>query len=295
VQDFDYTAPQSLSEALELLAARPGGARVLAGGTDLIAQLKYGAASAELLVDVKRIAELREIRAVRGGLRIGAAALLADVAAHPDVTGRYPMLAEAASLVGSLQTQNRATLGGNVCNAAPSADCPPALICLGAQALIAGAKGERAVPLEEFFTGPGETVLGPGEILAALSLPAPPARSAGCYQRHTTRAEMDIAVAGAGAWVRLSENGGSIEDARIVLSAVAPAPLRAVRTEALLRGADAANPDMDAVAQAAGEEARPISDVRSSDEYRTHLVGVLVRRTVREALRRAAEGKGGQI
>jgi carbon-monoxide dehydrogenase medium subunit len=218
-----------VDEALGLLTQ--GNARPLAGGTDLIAQLREGRKSVDRIVDMKRIPELIAVDArPDGGFRIGAAASFGRMAAHADLAAAHPSIIASGRLVGSLQIQNRAGLGGNVCNAAPSADAVPALICLGASGEIAGRAGRRTELVEKLFVGPGRTTIGPDEILAAIIVPAPAPSSAACYLRFTPRREMDIAVAGAGAWIRL-DRAGAITEARIALASVAPVPLRATAAE----------------------------------------------------------------
>src|SRR5262245_26024972 len=277
VRNFIYLAPPSIEAAIGEL--RRGEARALAGGTDLLPQLREGRRSAERIVDLKRIAELSAIRPLpQGGLAIGAAASATRVACHDLVAARYPAVAASARLLGSVQVQNRASLGGNVCNAAPSADVVPALICHEASAEIAGPGGRRSMPLEQLFAGPGRTVLQADEVLTALCLAAVPPRSATGYLRFTPRREMDIAIAGVAVRIDLAEDR-SIAFARIALASVGPTPVRAVSAERLLRG-NRLDRDVSlaAAAAAANADARPISDTRASADYRRALVEVLTRR-----------------
>lgn len=293
MKNFEYVAVRSVAEAVEALNDCNGVARPIAGGTDLIVQLSEGRRTVDRLVGLEQIPELHQVSFEDdGSLTLGAAAPCAAVYKHPLLRRRYSILAEAASLIGSVQVQSRASLGGNLCNAAPSADSIPALICLDAEAVIEGAGGVRRVPVERFCTGPGATLLQPGELLVQLRIPPASPREGGHYLRFIPRNEMDIAVAGAGALLRLSEDGSRIEKARIALSAVAPTPLRVQAAEEALEGEE---PTPDAFARAARlaqEAARPISDVRGSADYRRHLVGVLVRRALAEALRRAGRSTG---
>lgn len=284
MRPFEYVAPRSLEEAYRVLAqADARRVRPLAGGTDLVDQLRTGRKQADLVMDLKRIPPLMRLEwDPQRGLTLGAAVPCAEVAEHPEVAARYPALAEACALVGSVQIQNRASVGGNLCNAAPSADTAPALLVHEARAVLGGPRGTREVPLEEFFTGPGQTVLAPDEILVELHLPPPPPRTASRYLRFIPREEMDIAVAGVASLVQVEE--GRIVRARIALCAVAPTPVRAREAEAVLEG-QIPSPDL---LRRAGDEAvratRPISDVRGSAEYRRELVRVLTRRTLTRCL-----------
>ena len=288
---FEYAAPGSLAEAISLLAEGGEGARPLAGGTDLITQMKEGRRRCQLVVDLKRIPELKQISYdEQAGLHLGAAVPCAELTAHPAVRTHYPALAGAAGLIGSTQIQSRATLGGNLCNAAPSADGVPALIVLGAEAIIQGPRGQRVVPVEEVCTGPGRTQLEPGEVLVAFRLPPPRPGSGARYFRFIPRNEMDIAVAGAAAWLAVED--GIVQAARIALSAVAPVPLRVRAAEEALVGRPAGPAAWAEAAEIAAAAARPITDVRGSADYRRHLVRVLTRRALEAAL--AAAGAAGQ-
>jgi CO/xanthine dehydrogenase FAD-binding subunit len=293
---FRYEAPTSVDEAVALLAAGGARARPLAGGTDILVQLRQGRFDLDLLVDLKRIPELRQVTYEAGtGLRVGAAVTCAELAEHPLVREHYPGLIDAASIIGGAAIQGRATLGGNLCNAAPSGDGISAMIALGAEAVVAGPGGRRTVPVDSFCTAPGKTVLGNGEIVVALSFPAPRPHSGAAYVRLIPRGEMDIAVAGAGAWVALTEDHVLIADARIALAAVAPTPLCAAEAGAALIGEE---PTEEAFARAAAlamEVARPIEDTRGTLAQRRHLVGVLVKRALRKAVARAgADGCRGE-
>jgi len=230
LQEFAYERPESVAAALAAIAAN--GARALAGGTDLVPQLREGRRDAARVIDLKFVPDMMAIVATAdGGVSIGAAATATAVARHPLVAAHYPAVAQSAQLIGGTQVQNRASLGGNICNAAPSADGVPALLCLGARALIEGTKGRREIPLEAIFAGPGRTTLAPGELLLAILLPPVAPRSAAAYLRFTPRREMDIAIAGAAAWLWLGDNG-AIAEARVALASVAPTPIRARRRRA---------------------------------------------------------------
>jgi CO/xanthine dehydrogenase FAD-binding subunit len=278
LREFTYEAPQSIAQAVELMNRE--GARALAGGTDLIPQMREGRRSVGVVVDLKHIAELTAITELAdGGLSIGAAAKAATIASHPRVATDYPAIASSVRLIGSLQVQNRASLGGNICNAAPSADAVPSVLCHDARALIIGPGGRREMPLEEFATGPGRNALGQGEILAAILLPPPPPRSAAHYLRFTPRREMDIAVAGAGTWIHL-DGTGRIANARIFLASVGPVPIRARSAEKSLIGAEISPELIVDAGRIAATEARPISDTRGSADYRRSLVATLTARAL---------------
>jgi CO/xanthine dehydrogenase FAD-binding subunit len=290
LRTFTYAAPNTVPEAVALMAEAKGITRALAGGTDLITQLREGRREADLVVDLKQIPALQELRFDPGtGLRIGAAVPWVRIQESADVKAHYPVLTFVSTLIGSYQIQCRASLGGNLCNASPSADGIPPLITLGATAVIAGPRGERSLPVEVFCTGPGKHVLEQGEFLVAIEIPIPPARSGAAYQRFIPRNEMDIAVVGVGSYLELDAEGRTTR-AGIALAAVAPVPLRVPAAEAVLQGQF---PTEELFAQAgaiAAAACSPISDVRGSADYRRHLVGVLTRRTLVDALDLA---KGG--
>lgn len=284
IGEFKYLKPESLRETLRLLKKKEGMVRVLAGGTDLVLQIKQGQISPSLLLDVKDIPELNELKWNKdSGLRIGAAVPLSRLLESTIVSKRFNILIQACSVIGSTQIRNRGTIGGNICNAAPSADSAPALLCLDANAIIASEKGTHQVNLNKFFVGPGKTCIKTNELLIAIEVPTPPAHSAGCYMRHTTREEMDIAVAGVGCFIVLSPRSKVPKEVRIALAAVAPTPIRVHKAEALLVGKPVTEKVIEQVAEKAAEEARPISDIRASTEYRRELVKVLTRRTLRKS------------
>ena len=284
---FDYAAPRSLAEAVNLLAGNPR-ARPFAGGTDLLVQMRAGLREADLLVDLKHIPELNELACdSAGNLRLGAAVPCCRIYENQEVRRRWPVLAEVAEMIGGIPIQSRASLGGNLCNAAPSADSVPVMIVLGAVCRLVGPGGERKVPAEEFCTGPGQTVLRPGELLVGFDVPAPEPRSGACYLRFTPRKEMDIAVAGAAAAVALED--GLIRRASIALAAVAPTPLAVPEAGRFLAGKPPSAENIRTAAEIARAAARPITDMRGTAEHRRHLVGVLTRRALEAAVRRAAE------
>jgi len=286
---FEYHAPATLDEAISLLQRHGESARPLAGGTDLVVQMKESATKFPLpshLVSLLRVPELRGIEfSDKEGLRIGAGATMTEVADSPAIRERYTAIAEGAALVGSIQTMNMATVGGNLCNAAPSADIAPPLIVFDAEAVIVGPSGRRSLPLEEYFLGPGKTALAPHELLAEVRVPVPSASTGSAYARHTPRKQMDIAVVGVA--VALTLAGGRIERARVALGAVAPMPVRAGRAEAQLEGEPPSDECLARATDAAVEESSPISDVRGSAEFRRHIVRVTTERMLRLAAERA--------
>ncbi len=288
MRSFTYQAPTSIKEAIALLADKGKKTRPLAGGTDLLVQLRHHSVEADLLVDVKRIPELNCISFDPAkGLTIGAAVSCAALCEHPNVKGVYPGLIDAVSIIGGAAIQGRATLGGNLCNAAPSADSIPAMIVLGGTCSIGGPAGIRTVPVEVFCTGPGETVLDKGEILISIHLPAPAPNSGACYVRFTPRREMDIAVAGAGTWIALNDDHTKITGARIALAAVSPTPLLVKAADTALIGKSPTEEAFAEVAKLAQQAVHPITDMRGTEPQRRHLVGVLVKRALRGTVQRA--------
>ena len=282
---FEFAMPGSIDECLSLLA-RHEDARLVAGGTDLVPQMKNGVVRPACVIDISRLPELTRIAlGTDGGLRLGAAVTARQIERDARLQERYPSLAESAALVGSIQVRNLATVGGNLCNAAPSADMAPPLIALDAEAVIAGSKGRRTVPLASFFEGVRKTVLGPGELLIELVIAAPGPRSGGHYLRHTPRRELDIAVVGVASQVTLSN--GVCGKARIALASVAPIPVRAEAAERALEGQPLTADRIAEAARLAVDAARPISDQRGSADFRRHLVRVLTNRTLTRALARA--------
>jgi len=278
LQEFVYERPRTVEEAVA--AMRGDDARALAGGTDLIPQLREGRRRTERVVDLKYIAELTAISALPdGGIAIGAAATATVLSRHATIAANYAAISESACLIGGVQVQNRASLGGNICNAAPSADAVPALICHQARAVVAGPNGRRELAVEALFRGPGKTSLEPGEILVAILLPPAQPRSAAKYLRFTPRREMDIAIAGAGTWLRLDADG-AIAEARIVLASVGPTPMRAPTAEQKLAGERPTRALLEEAGRLAAADARPISDTRGSADYRRSLVAVLTVRAL---------------
>jgi carbon-monoxide dehydrogenase medium subunit len=288
MQAFDYVAPASVQEAVAVLAKHGAAARVLAGGTDLIIQAREGRRDVAVMVDVKGIAEATELSlAGDGSLRVGAATSCATIYHNAAVAKAFPALIDSASLIGGIQIQSRASLGGNLCNSGPAGDSIPTLIALGATCHIAGPSGNRTVAVEDFCTAPRRNVLQNGEMLVALTFPAPAAKSGAAFERFIPRNDMDIAVVNACANVTLSADGSSFTAARIAIGAVAPTPLFVPAAGAALVGQPVSDASIAKACEAAQAAATPITDMRGSAEQRTHLVGVLVRRTINKAVQRA--------
>ena len=286
---IDYVSPHSVREAVELLAEHGESARILAGGTDLLILLRGDTMDhVNLVVDGKSIPELNEVTYdPEAGLTLGAAVPCYKIYNNHAVADAYPGLIDTASLIGGTQIQGRATLGGNLCNAAPSGDSIPAMIALGGVANIAGPSGDRSVPVEDFCTAPGQTVLRQGELLVSLHFPAPAPNSGACYLRFIPRNEMDIAVAGAGVSVVL--DNGAIKSARVSLASVAPTPLFVKEAGDALAGKPATEESVRIASGLARDAARPITDMRGTIEYRKHLCEVLTRRALLTAIERAKE------
>ena len=282
---FELALPESLDDCLRLLAQRGPETKLLAGGTDLLPQMKNSVVMPKRVIDLSGVARVKIVECDTKGLRIGAAVPARQVEQDPRVREGYAAVAESAALLGSVQVRNLATVGGNICNAAPSADMAPPLVALEAQAVIAGPKGERCVPLSDFFTGVRKTVVGPDELLVEIFVPAPGPHSGGSYIRHTPRRELDIAVVGVASQVTIAN--GVCAKARISLAAVAPTPVRATAAEAALEGKPLTPELIERAADLAGQAAKPISDQRGSADFRRHLVRILTRRTLTTALARA--------
>jgi len=287
MRDFEYEAPRSLSEAIALLSRSNGRARPLAGGTDLIDHVRTGRLTPDLIVDLKKIPELGRLEFSSDALRIGAAVPCYRIYEDARISREYAALAESCRIIGGIQIQNRASVGGNLCNSGPAADSIPSLIALKAVCVIAGPNGSREVPAEDFCTGPSANVLQPGEILVELRLPLRPPKSGSHYRRFIPRNEMDIAVVGVAADVRLDDSGQKITAARIAVGAVAPKPLFAAEASATLVGQPADEKSIAEAACAARALAKPIDDMRGTVEFRLHVTEVLVRRVLTEAIARA--------
>ena len=287
---IDYTSPNSIREAVDLLAEHGERARILAGGTDILVLLRTGRRELDLLVDGKAIPELNEITYDPGaGLTLGAAAPCYKIYSNAAVKQAYPSLIDAASIIGGIQIQGRASIGGNLCNAAPSADAIPVLIALGVTCKIVGPNGAREVAVEDFCTAPGQSQLRADEMLVSLHFPPPPPSSGARYIRFIPRNEMDIAVAGAGVSVELQD--GAFKAARIALASVAPTPLFVKEAGEALVGKPVNEESVQVAADIARDAAKPITDMRGTIEYRKHLCEVLTRRALNTAIERAKEAQ----
>lgn len=283
---MQYEAPETLDAAITLLAGASGQARILAGGTDLLVQLHADMTDPDLLVDVKKITELREIAIVDGGYKVGAAVTGAELGEHPDVKNVWPGVVEGLELIGSTQVQGRATIGGNLCNASPAADVVPALIAARAIANIVGSNGTREIPVENISTGPGKTSLAKDEIVVSISFPARGERTGDAYLRFIPRTEMDIAVVGCGISLELDTNGVCI-DARVALGAVAARAMLVPEAAKAIIGTKLDDDAMAKLAAAASAACSPIDDKRGTIEFRTDVAGVLARRAAKIAYDRA--------
>ena len=278
---FDYLQPSTTEECVALLGSLGKDAKIIAGGTDLMIQARARSLDPRYVIDVTGIPDLCRIRETGdGGLRIGAAVTVRDVASSSAVREKFPFLATAAGLIGSVGIRNVATIGGNLCNASPSAECSPVLLCLGAEAQVIGSGGERTVPLEHFFTGPGTTVLGPEELLVEIVVPAVGPGTQGVYLKSSPRGSIDLAIVGV-ATVATFASDGTCRGIKISLGAVAPTPMRAKKAEHLLQGEILDDALIASAAQIAADESRPVDDVRASAGYRREMVKVFTRRALK--------------
>jgi carbon-monoxide dehydrogenase medium subunit len=291
---FDYIEAGNMAGASKLLKQYKDKAVPIAGGTDLLVQMKQKTKSVEYVIGIDRIKELEGVAYQDGLLRIGAATTLRSIETSVDLKSRHPVIPETAKQMASVAVRNVGTIGGNLCNAAPSADMAPPLLVLSARARIASDSGEREVPIEEFFTGPGKTVLGTGEILKEILVPLLSSNSGAAYYKYGLRGPEDLAIVGVAAMVVLDDKGNVVKDIKIGLGAVAPTPIRARVAERLLLGR---SPDEELVKRAgdaAAEEAKPITDVRGSAEYRREMVKVFTRYAVKEAVTKARKNLEGR-
>ncbi|MEZ5279662.1 MAG: xanthine dehydrogenase family protein subunit M [Acidimicrobiales bacterium] len=290
-----YLSPTSVDEAVAMLGAEPG-SRVFAGATDVIPQMRSGRTNPQVLVDLKKIERLIAVELNGDTWVVGAATPTIRLTANADFVADLPGLAHGAGLIGSDQVQARSSLGGNLCNASPAADSVPAMVANSARAVIAGPAGERTVAVADIPAGPGRTTLGPGEFVVEFHIDRPDQSTSDSYQRVTPRTEMDIAIVGGGARVSVDAEGRCTA-ATVALGAVAPTVVLVPGAAEALAGAIVVGDDpdqaaLDALAEAARSVCAPIDDMRGTIAYRTHVAGVLARRTVLEAARRAAT-KGG--
>src|SRR5262249_19809706 len=284
--DVRYEAPQTLQAAVALLAGASGPAPVLAGGTDVIVQMETDLIEPALLVDIKKIAETRELKAENGGFRVGAAVPGMEIVEHAAFCKAWPGVVDGVKLIGSIQIKGRASIGGNLCNGSPAADSVPPVIAAGAIVRIIGPNGTREVPVEQIPVGPGKTSLAKGEFIVSFFFPPRPAHASDAYQRFTPRTEMDIAVVGVGVNLVL-DGGGTCTAARVALGAVAPTVLLVKECADALVGTKVGDAALDKLAKAASAACRPIDDKRGTKEYRIKVTGVLAKRTALQALERA--------
>jgi len=286
--EFEYFAPKDIREACRLLQEHGGRAKVMAGGTDLLVHMKHRTLIPQYVIGLKHLSDLGFVEYSEDrGLRIGALATHQSVAESPIIKERFGALGGACSKVGTPQIRSMGTVGGNLCNGSPSSDSAPPLIALNAAVRLLGVGGERVIPLEAFFVGPGETALRAGEILTEIQVPSPPLRTKLTYVKLPARTRVDMAAVSAAVLVTLDSKNEICQDIRIVLGAVAPIPLRARRAEEVLRGKKIEDQLIQQTAQRASEEAQPISDIRSSADYRREMVTVLTKQAIGQALGQA--------
>jgi len=281
---FEFYRPATLTEAFDLLESYGNRAKPIAGGTDLVVQMKERRIVLEAVIDLLGLPELQGMERSDGGLRIGATVKLSALESAPIVQEEWGLLASATHRIGSPQVRHRGTIGGNLCNASPAADMAPALLVMEATVTLTSREGDRKIPLESFFVGPGLTVLRQEELLKEITIPSPPAHSAGVYLKLGRRKSMDLAVVSVAVLLTLGPDKKTCERARVALGSVAPTPLRAKETETLLEGNILDDDLIEEASRRAEKECRPITDVRSTEAYRREMVGVLVRRALRQAL-----------
>ncbi|MBQ11257.1 MAG: dehydrogenase [Planctomyces sp.] len=282
---FEYLEARTLRQAISLAQRHGDKARIVAGSTDFLVRWRTGFWQPDYVINIQRVPGLSRVSySAQNGLRIGALVTVQTLESHPVVRRRYPALAAAAASFAGVQVRNLATVGGNACNASPAGDTLPALLAFDAQCRIAGPDGERTIPLDQFFTGPGRTVLTQGEILVELRLPPPLPDTGSLYIKHSPRGAMDIATVGAASVVTLQDRGSVCREVRIALGAVAPTPIRAYAAEDLLRGQSITPELIVRVAQEAESRVNPIDDIRGTAVHRKAMVGVLTQRTLEKAV-----------
>lgn len=288
---FEYLEAKTVRQAISMLQRHGENARIVAGSTDFLVRWRAGVWNPDCVVNIQRVAGLSRITySARSGLRIGALVTVRTLEQHPAVRRHYPGLAAAAASFAGVQVRNLATIGGNLCNASPSGDTIPALLVFGSEVKLVGPDGERVVTLDQFFTGPGKTVLNQDELLTEIRVPVPARNTGSHYIKHSPRGAMDIATVGVASLVSLEGRNGPCVAARIALGAVAPTPVRAYSAEDSLRGQSITQQLMEAAANTARDGVRPINDIRGSAEHRKEIVGVLTRRTLEQAFNAAAKG-----
>ncbi len=283
----DYERPTSLKSALSILSEKGDVTKVLAGGTDMLVKLRVRREQPDILMDSKEIPELNELSFDPSkGLTIGAAVPLYKLYDDKDVKKYYPALVDSTTIIGGIPIQGRATVGGNLCNAAPSADTIPTLIVLGATAIIHSSESTREVSVSEFCTGPGSNILKSNEILVSINIPAPKQNSGAHYMRFIPRNEMDIAVVGIGTYVQLNSSGDKFEQVNVSLASVAPTPIYVKEISEFLSGKEVNDENIEKAGQLAKEASSPISDMRGTAEYRQHLCAVLTKRSINKSIER---------
>lgn len=282
---FEYTEPTTIQEAISSLVKYDDRAKVIAGGTDLLVQMRQKTIRPDYIVDITNIPGLDYINYdEKQGLSIGALTTIRSLEKSAELRMKYPVISLAASKLGSVAIRNLGTLGGNLCNAAPSAEMVPALIGLSANAKIVGPGRERIVPLENLFTGPGTTLLKKGEILVEIQVPIPSPDTKGIYLKHAIRGSIDLAIVGVAVITTLESKNKACKDIKIVLGAVAPTPMRARSAEGIIEGKRIDEGLIEKSSEAASAEARPVSDVRASADYRSEMVKVFTRRALRQVM-----------
>ena len=280
---FKYLEPRTTEEAVSLLIKYQGMAKVIAGGTDLLNQIRLKMIKPDYVVDIGYIPGLDYVKYTsKGQLSIGALATIRSLEMSAEIRRHHPVISQAASLIGSMAIRNVGTIGGNLCHASPSSETAPSLIGLGASVKLMGPDGERTVALEKFFTGPGQTVLQKGEFMVEIQVPPMPPHTKGIYLKHSTRGTVNPAVVGVAAIV--ATDGKRCKEIKLVLGAVAPTPIRAKKAEAILRGEVIADTLIEKAAQAASDESSPITDVRASADYRKEMVKVFTRYALRNGI-----------
>ena len=284
---FNYVAPVTVKEAIDILEKHGDRARPLAGGTDLLVQARGNKWDLDAVVDVKKIPEAMQLDVSNNGLTIGAGVPCYQIYDHEKIKSDYPGIVDGAFIIGGIQIQSRAAIGGNLCNAAPSGDAICPLIVYDATANIAGPSGNRDVSVEDFCVGPGKTVLKNGELLVSISVPKPPSGFGAAYERFIPRNEMDIAVAAVAVSVILDNSGTNFESVRIALASVGPTPIFATKASNSLKGKSINESSISEAAAIAKDESSPISDMRGTIEHRKQLIEVITKRMLNEAVKRA--------
>ena len=291
MEAFDFVSAKSIDEAVSILNEHGDRARIIAGGTDILVMMRAGRRLADVVIDVKDIPELGNLSYSAGsGLNLGAAVPCYSIYQDAAISAAYPGLIDTATLIGGIQIQGRASIGGNLCNAAPSGDSIPAVIALGGVCNIAGPSGTRQLPAEDFCTAPGQNALQRGEMLVSIDFPAPVPNSGANYQRFIPRNEMDIAVAGVGSSVVLDAGGQNFVSGRVALASVAPTPVFSRAAGDSLAGKPVSDEAIREASELAMADAKPINDMRGTIRQRIHLIGVLTRRTLNNAVDRARGG-----